>query len=741
MSTEFISVQYIKGVGEKISAKLNLALKIKSIKDLLYYFPRDWDDRTNPKKISELKFGERATVCGRVENISIEGYGRYLVAFKSIIRDSSGIVNAIWIRRNTKNYDVFGKLKKEIVVGKKIFIMGTFNSDFWEKTVNVQEYEVVASLPEVAIVNEKDLISFNKIVPIYPLTESFTNKFLRTIIKNTLEKYIGSFSEIIPEKYLEKYDLANIKYALQNIHFPKTFVDKEKARKRLAFDEFLNFQLKLEFLKQNRKLEKKEFKYTLTKKLLSPFRKSLPFEFTASQKNVINEIFEDLLSLKPMNRFLQGDVGSGKTVVALSSMLLAVESGFQVVLLAPTEILAKQHSITIKKLLKKLPVNIEYVVGKMQKKIKRKTENKIADGKANIIIGTHALLEENIKFKNLSLVVVDEQHKFGVEQRLKLRKKSEFRNVDFLLMSATPIPRTLGLTIYGDLEISTIKELPSGRIPIKTLEMSDRDAYSFVREKISQGEQAYIVYPLVDDSEKLPTRRFAGESAQQLVDNSPRRLADEHTQQLVDNSPRRLAGKQLKSAIKEAEILRKTEFKDYSVGLIYGKMKPEEKNKVMHDFKQKKYEILISTTVIESGIDISNSTVIVIEHAERYGLSILHQLRGRVGRGLKQSYCILISNAKTDDSKKRLKILLETTDGFKIAQEDLKLRGFGEFFGTAQSGLIEFKIGDMISDLGIIQNAKKTASEMFEKEMQTATKILSKSQNELLKKDMDFANT
>ncbi|MBI5573595.1 MAG: ATP-dependent DNA helicase RecG [Elusimicrobia bacterium] len=692
MSIENISVQYIKGVGEKTAQKLYRYLKIKSVKDLLYYFPREWEDRAHPKKISQLKGGERATVRGKVENVSTEWRGRYLVAFKAKIKDSSGSLNLIWLRRYTRSYDVLGTLKKEIKEGYDIFVTGSVSSDLWEKTVNVQEYEVITG-------DEKNLINANRIVPVYPLTKSFTNKFLRTIIKRSIEKYIGNFSEIIPEKYLKKYGLVDIKYAVQNIHFPETFTDGDNAKNRLAFDEFLDFQLKLEFLKQKHKYEKKEFKYILTKKLLTPFKANLPFELTAAQKNVINDIFDDMQSQKPMNRLLQGDVGSGKTVVALSTMLLAVESGFQAAILAPTEILAEQHFYTIKKLLKKLDVEVGFIIGQMSQKEKKTIKQKIADGTANIIIGTHALLEEDLKFKNLSLVVIDEQHRFGVEQRLKMRKKSKFRNADFLLMSATPIPRTLGLTLYGDLDISTIKELPPGRIPIKTLEMSDKNAYNFVREKIAQGEQAFIVYPLVDESEKL----------------------------------------QLKSAIKEAENLRVTEFTDFSVGLIYGRMKPEEKELVMSDFAKKKYQILISTTVIESGIDITNATVMVIEHAERYGLSTLHQLRGRVGRGDKESYCILIGDAKTENAKTRLDVLTKTNDGFKIAEEDLKLRGYGEFFGTQQSGLTEFKIGNMISDFEIIQKAKETAVDMLKNESQSATFLLSKSQNEFLKKDMEFA--
>ncbi|MEW6557575.1 MAG: ATP-dependent DNA helicase RecG [Elusimicrobiota bacterium] len=682
MSIETISVQYIKGVGGKIAERLYNNLRIKSVKDLLYYFPRDWEDRANPTKIAEIKPGEKITIKGKVEHTpppTTEWRGKYLVAFKAKIKDPTGTATAIWIRRYSRNYDVLSTLKKEITKGCEIFITGVASYDFWEKIINVQEYEVVTSA---------DLLHSNRIVPIYPLTEKFTNKFLRTIINQSLVKHCNLIEEPLPEKYLNKYNLVSIKQALKNIHFPDTFADRDNARERLAFDEFFEFQLKLELLKQQHKKETKEFRYTLTKKLLSPFKKGLPFEFTSAQKKVINELFDDMLSSKPMNRLLQGEVGSGKTVVALSAMLLAVESGFQTVLLAPTEILAEQHFSTLKNLLKNLPITIECVIGKMPKKKKTVIKNKIADGTANIIIGTHALLEEDIKFKNLSLVIIDEQHRFGVEQRLKLRKKSVFRNTDFLLMTATPIPRTLGLTFYGDLDILTINELPPGRIPVKTITMSKEFAYNFVKEKIVSGDQVFIVYPLVDESEKL----------------------------------------QLKSVIKEAEKLKNTEFKNFSVGLIHGRLKPEEKEQIMLDFAKKNYDILISTTVIEVGIDIPNATVMVIEHSERYGLSTLHQLRGRVGRSNKESFCILLGEPRTDEAKKRLDILTKTTDGFKIAETDLQLRGPGDFFGTAQSGIPEFKLGNILTDFAIIKQAKQLAVEIIQNEPALVSRI-TKNQN------------
>ena len=686
-----ISVRYIKAVGEKTADKLRKFLGIESVRDLLYYFPRAWEDRSKLKKISELKPGENVTIKVKVGNVLTEMWGRNLIVFKAELQDSTGIAFATWIRRYNRSYDVLKSLKNNVKMGVEIFVTGSVEMDFWCKMIRVVDYEVITK-------DEKDLINTNRIVPIYPLTEDFSNKYLRTIIKSASDKYANDIQETLPEKYIKKYNLCDIRYAIQYIHFPDTFESKDKARRRLAFNEFLNLELVLEKFRQQRKMTVKNFKYNLTKKLLTPFKENLPFEFTKSQKKVINEIFENMLAEHPMNRLLQGDVGSGKTVVALSAMLLAIESGFQAILLAPTEILAEQHFMTIKKLIDGLHMEVDLVIGRMTKKKKEEIRKRIADGLSNIIIGTHAILEEDIKFKKLAVVIIDEQHRFGVEQRLIIKKKSVFLGADLLMMTATPIPRTLGLTLYGDLDISTLNELPPGRYPIETVEMSDKNAYNFVKDRLKHGEQAFIVYPLVDESEKL----------------------------------------QLKSAVKEAEKLKETEFKGFSVGLIHGRLKPEEKEKIMSDFAQKKYDVLISTTVIEVGIDIPNATVIVIERADRYGLSTLHQLRGRVGRSNKESYCILLGEAKTDNSKRRLEVLTKTNDGFKIAEEDLMIRGPGEFFGTEQSGLPNFRIGNVLTDLSIIREAKQVAIEILKNEPNLAYSILANSKEDYLNKNIEF---
>ncbi|MBN1385332.1 MAG: ATP-dependent DNA helicase RecG [Elusimicrobia bacterium] len=698
MSIENSPVQYLKGVGEKISKKLSKQLGVKTVADLLYHFPRDWEDRTYPTKISELKTNQTQTVRGKIEITSTGFYGKRLLFFKAVITDGTGSINAVWIRHYMRKYDVLKSLKDTIKVGSEIIITGSVKSDLWEKTINVSEHDLISN-------TEEDMTHTNRIVPLYPLTSEFTNRFFRGLVKQALSKHVGFFSESLPKKYLEKYGLCGIKQAIRDIHFPGSFADKEKARNRLAFDEFLSFQLKMEFIKQKMMKEVKEFKNSLTKELLTSFRINLPFKFTPAQKRVISEIFDDMLSPRPMNRLLQGDVGSGKTVVAVSAMLLAKESGYQSVLLAPTEILAEQHFLTVKRLLKDLPVKVSYVVGKMAKSKKLAVKKAISSGSADIIIGTHVLLEEEMKFKNLSLVVIDEQHRFGVDQRMKMRKKSGFKTVDLLLMTATPIPRTLGLTLYGDMSISTIDELPPGRISIKTLEMTEENAYNFVKERIRYNEQVFIVYPLVGDSEKLPARPVR-------------------------------SGGPLKSAIKEAENLGKTVFKDFSVGLIHGRMKLEEKEKIMSAFADKKYDILISTTVIEVGIDIPNATVMLIEHAERYGLATLHQLRGRVGRSDKQSYCILLSDTKMERARERIRVLLSTTDGFKIAEEDLRFRGPGEFFGTEQSGIPEFRIGNIFTDMAILRKTKDCAREMLMDNPALAISMLSKVSDDFLKNNL-----
>lgn len=422
------------------------------------------------------------------------------------------------------------------------------------------------------------------------------------------------------------------------------------------------------------KIINKNRKYQLKKNLLTAFRKKLPFDFTSAQKRVIREIFNDLMSPRPMNRLLQGDVGSGKTVVAVAALLLVVENGYQAAVMAPTEILAEQHYLTLRKMLGGLEVRVELATGRMGQKRKRELYQRIAQGESQIIIGTHALIEEGVKFSNLALVVIDEQHKFGVMQRARLRKKGE--NLDILVMTATPIPRTLTLTVYGDLDVSVIDQLPPGRRKVFTQRLSEEEAYQMVIDGVKKGQQAYIVYPIINESDKL----------------------------------------ELRAAVKMAERLMTTVFRDFGVGLLHGQMKSEEKENVMMKFLNREFDILITTSIIEVGIDVANACLMVIEHSERFGLATLHQLRGRVGRSTEQSICILLGQTKTEEAKKRVQIMLETNNGFRIAEEDLRLRGGGEFFGTQQHGLPEFKIGNIVSDHHELELARQAGFRLISRD-------------------------
>jgi ATP-dependent DNA helicase RecG len=462
--------------------------------------------------------------------------------------------------------------------------------------------------------------------------------------------------------------------AVYNIHFPSTREKGEDARRRLIFEEFFFWELAMALRKRQVKIIDKNRKYQLRKNLLTAFKEKLPFNFTSAQKRVIREIFNDLMSPKPMNRLLQGDVGSGKTVVALAAILLVVENGYQAAVMAPTEILAEQHYLTLRQMLEGLQVKVELATGKMGQKKKREVYQRIVRGESQIIIGTHALIEQGVKFSNLALAVIDEQHKFGVMQRAKLRKKGE--NLDILVMTATPIPRTLTLTVYGDLDVSIIDQLPPGRRKILTQRLSEEEAYQMVIDGVRKGQQAYIVYPIINESDKL----------------------------------------ELRAAVKMAERLMATVFKDLRVGLLHGQMKSDEKEQVMMKFLNREFDILITTTIIEVGIDVANACLMVIEHSERFGLATLHQLRGRVGRGTEQSLCILLGQTKTEEAKMRTQIMLETNDGFRIAEEDLRLRGGGEFFGTQQHGLPEFKIGNIVFDHRELELARQAAFHLISRD-------------------------
>ena len=531
-----------------------------------------------------------------------------------------------------------------------------------------------------------------KIIPIYPLTFSLTQNTLRKIIENGLQKVQeqGGLPETLPDYILKEYKLENENKANYDIHFPKDFEDFKKARRRLVFEELLSTQLALLQLKNNNLTDKKGIKFNKNVKM-SDVINTLPFKLTKAQLKVLQEIDENMESEKSMNRLLQGDVGSGKTVVAMITAYKAVKSGYQAAILAPTAILATQHMANFEKMLSQFDIKCELLISGISKKNKEDILERLKNGEIDILIGTHAMLEENVEFKNLGLVVTDEQHRFGVKQRTKIVQKGQ--NPDVLVMSATPIPRTLALILYGDLDISIIDELPPNRKTIETFAVTNRmeeRINNFIKKQVDEGRQAYIVCPLVEESEE--------------------------------------EDKDLKAVETLYEKCKEETFSNYRVEYIHGKMRPKEKDEIMERFKNKEIDILISTTVIEVGVDVPNANIMVIENAERFGLAQLHQLRGRVGRGEYKSYCVLKYKGKGQNTKERMKIMCETNDGFLISQKDLEIRGSGDFFGTMQHGIPDFKIANLFIDMDILKLAQEAATKIVSQDPK-----LEKEENRLLK--------
>jgi ATP-dependent DNA helicase RecG len=659
------SVQYLKNVGPKRAIML-ARMGITTIRELLGYFPREYEDRRYVTKIGSVSSGQKVVVLGKVEAAEAVSASRNLTIFKVAVSDGTGLLYALFYRKTSPyhRHDVFGALRQAFMQGNLVYMFGQCDINFGEKQMKVEEYEQAQGE------NESDLKHFKRIVPLYPLTAGISQKWLRELVRVNLENLVPLWLDILPDTLEHKESLMPAQKAVREIHFPSDFSVAATARKRLAYDEFLLLETALTMARRRSKVKTKAFSYDIQRTLLTPFKEKLKFVFTPAQKKVINEIFADMQKAQPMNRLLLGDVGSGKTVVALSAILLAVENGYQCVLLAPTEILAEQHYITICRMLEGLGVRISLVTGKLSAKKNEKNRllDEIGAGNVDLVVGTHAVLEKGISFKKLSLVVIDEQHRFGVLQRATLQTKT--LHPDVLLMTATPIPRTLALTLYGDMDISVIDQLPPGRQPIVTQHLVAALAYDRVKREIRQGHQAYIVYPLVEESDKV----------------------------------------ELKAAVQEAKTLSCSVFREFRVGLLHGQMKADEKQRVMVAFREGTLDILIATTVIEVGIDVPNATLMVIEHADRFGLATLHQLRGRVGRGADRSYCILLGNPRTDEARKRIEVMTTITNGFKIAEEDLSLRGPGEFFGTAQHGMPVLKAGNLITDTALIEDSRALAA-------------------------------
>lgn len=689
-------VQFLKGVGPR-NAQALAKMGLRTVGDVLLHLPRRYEDRSHLPPIASVRPGDFVTIRGRITTFESRPISGGRVILKATLRDPSGAItltwfNQPWIRRTMESHQgdilAYGQIK-QANFGLEM------SSPEWE-----------------AIVEDDETEDFARIVPVYPKTEGVHQKVLRKATRAAVETYLGFVQDPLPSEFRRRQGLKDLRWCLSQIHLPDSERDRLEARKRLVFEEFFYLQLAMALRKaetqqelgisfpiqsllEGRPAEPAANKKAKTKvvaelpthpthlfeedqkelhdgePLWDQISRMLPFELTGAQRRVVQEIWADMERPHPMNRLVQGDVGSGKTAVAACCMLAAVRSGYQAALMAPTEILAEQHATNLRRLFEPLGIEVELLVGKLTASAKRNAAERTKTGIAHIAVGTHALIQEGVEFLRLGFVVIDEQHRFGVLQRKALRDKG-LGNPDVLVMTATPIPRTLTMTLYGDLDLSVIDELPPGRRPVKThwkMPFERTSVYKSMKSLIDEGRQAYVVCPMVSESEKMNTQ----------------------------------AAEELHGRLKE-EI-----FPELRVGLLHGQMKPRDKEAEMDKFRTHELDILVSTTVIEVGVDVPNASVMVVEDANRFGLSQLHQLRGRVGRGATQSYCILVADAKSDDARTRMEVMVRTTNGFEIAEEDLKLRGPGELAGTRQSGNLDFKIADLVQDGKMLEVARNAA--------------------------------
>ena len=645
------SVQFIKGVGPRRLEVLK-RLGISTIGDLFYFLPRDYEDRTSITPIGRLRVAERATVRAAIESVRTYRTRRGRTMAEVVVADDTGHLKCVWFSTRYFQESKFPIDREMLLTGRVEYYNGP---------------QMVS--PQCELTDGEEFFGL-RILPVYPLTESLNQTALRKVITAAIESHLGCVEDMFPDTFLRDHQLPALPEAIRNAHFPETTAAAARARRRLAYDELFLLEFGMAVRRRGIQRENRGFAFDITPAIDARIRRRFPFKLTRAQETVIAEIQRDMRTPLAMNRLLQGDVGSGKTVVALYAMLAAVANHYQAAIMAPTEILAMQHYETVGSYLAGSRVRTHLLVGGRSARERAEAIRRVADGQADIVIGTHALVEGDVAFKNLALVVVDEQHKFGVLQRAGLRQKG--RHPDVLVMTATPIPRTLALTVFGDLDVSVLDELPPGRQPVRsrwyppeTLEA----AYEFIRKRVARGEQAFFVYPLVEKSEAL----------------------------------------NLKAASESAQHLQREVFPEFRVGLLHGRMRPDEKDRIMAEFRAGRYHILVSTIVIEVGIDVPNATMMVVEHAERFGLAQLHQLRGRIGRGAKRSFFLLFAHPKNPDARRRLEIICSTSNGFRIAEEDLKLRGPGEFFGTRQHGLPELRIADIVNDYPLVRLARRDA--------------------------------
>jgi ATP-dependent DNA helicase RecG len=668
-------LQFIKGVGPK-KADLLKKINLETVSDALFYLPFRYDDRSQVKKITELISGETVSFVGEVIDSTIIRFGRRRKIFEALVQDSSGFIRVKWFQFN-ENY-----IKEKIKIGRKFIFSGKPTYD--KRSGGL---EIIHPDTEVQSDEDSESLGIGRIVPIYHSTEGLHLKSLRTIMKNVVEGYKNLIEEFLPERIIRRYKFPTRSEAIQRVHFPPSDTStkllekfQDPSQSRLIFEEFFLLQIALAFKKRHTEVEERGQIFKTRGETIRKFLKLLKFDLTLAQKKVLREIMDYLEKKEPMNLLLQGDVGSGKTVIALIALLTGVENGCQTALMAPTELLAEQHFLSIRPFCEALNIKIELATSSGTAKEKSLIRSCIKNGTTQIIVGTHALIQKKMEFSNLGLIVVDEQHRFGVLQRDAISKKGLTPHV--LIMTATPIPRSLALTLYGDMNIAFLDEFPPGRMPIETslfYEKTRNTAYSLLEKEIKKGRQAYVVCPLIEESESID----------------------------------------LKAALSVSDELQKKRLPNSIIKLIHGKLKKEERQKIMAEFKSGEIDVLVATTVIEVGIDVPNATVMLIEHAERFGLAQLHQLRGRVGRGKHASKCLLIaSHALTIDAKARLNAIIKSRDGFVIAEEDLRIRGPGDFTGTRQSGMPLLRAGNLLRDIKLLELSRREATDLIEKDPQ-----------------------